>query len=542
MKLLFPTSIRTMIAVAGATALASPVHGASLLYTVPAAAENGALGSSLAALGDLDADGIPDIAVGDPAYTHAGLAGSGQVLILSGADGTVLHTLAGTPAAGQAFGAALAALDANGDGTADLAVGATGGNGAVLIYSGTDGTLLQTITSSTPEAGALFGAALANAGDQNADGSDDLFIGAPGAAALDGSVTVASGADGAEIFVITPDVPGIEFGTAVAAITDLNADGLKDLAVGSPAFAGGLGRVQLIASSDGGEFSDLPGTVAGARLGSKVGGVDDRNADTTADLIVGSGSGGGALLVSGADLALITDLSLPGALAGLPVVPGGVFDLDGNGSTELLIGYPGATPLPKVDVVPDPLAPEPAGFDAAAAGGGLGSAITVLPGFGFAFGEPLANGGAVHVYGLVVDSDGDGVPDADDHCPNSILTPTVVFGDRDTGVQNRVDEHGCSIADRFAALEPASGWKNHGQFVSSATKLVKILLRQGTIDATEAKALRTGAAQSNVGKPVKPVKPAKPAKPTKPAGSGDATTGESPKPGKPGKPGKPKRA
>lgn len=183
-----------------------------------------------------------------------------------------------------------------------------------------------------------------------------------------------------------------------------------------------------------------------------------------------------------------------------------------------------------VKVIPDPVAPEPNLYQAAAAGSGLGSAITVIPGLGFALGEPLAAGGAVHVYGALVDSDGDGVPDADDHCPDSILTPTVVFGDLDTGVENRVNDEGCSLADLFAALEPASGWKNHGQFVSNSVKLVKKLLRSGEIDAAEAQALRTGAAQANLGKPATPGKPEKPAKPSKPE-----------KPAKPGKPDKPNR-
>ena len=515
--------------------MASPVFGASLLYTIPAAAENGQLGAALAALGDLDADGIPDLAIGDPAYTEAGLAGSGQVQIVSGATGAVIHTLLGAPAAGQAFGTALTTLDANGDGTTDLAVGATGGCGSVSIYSGIDGSLLRKITPGSPDAGSLYGAALANAGDQNADGKADLFIGAPGASSSEGAVAVASGGDGVEISYITADIPGTQFGASIATVADVNADGLSDMVVGGPAADGGKGRVQLLTST-GSEWTSIFGTVAGGKLGAKAGGVDDRNADGVADVIIGSGSGGSAFLVSGANLTTITDLSLAGAAADLPVVPGGVFDLDANGTTELLVGYPGATPLPKVDVIPDPLAPEPVSFDAASAAGGLGSAITVLPGFGFAFGEPLAEGGAVHVYGEavpVVDTDGDGVPDDQDQFPNSILDPTVIFGDVDTGVENVVNEDGASLADLFAALEPESGWKNHGQAVSTSGKLIKRLLREGTIDQSEAQALQTGLAQSNLGKdghPTKPEKPEKPQKPEKPE-----------KPEKPGKPGKPEK-
>ncbi len=508
MKTLFHTPLKSLALLAGASALALPAQGVSLRYSITASPDNGQLGASLAALGDLDGDGVGELAIGDP-----GLAGSGQVIVVSGADGTILYTLAGAAQAGEAFGTALAALDANGDGTSDLAVGAPGGNGAVWVFSGLDGTLLQTAPG--PAAGSRFGQALAKAGDQDGDGSDDLFVGAPGFNSADGRVSVMAGHDGAPIFQIEPDVEGSAFGAAVAAVADASGDELPDLVVGAPAFVDELGRVQLLASSDGAEWVNFPGTVAGARFGSTLGTVDDRNGDGIADLIAGSGSGGGAFLLAGSTLAVLSDLSLPGAAAGLPVVPGGVFDVDLNGTTEMLVGYPGALPLAQVRVTPAPLAPEAGLYEADAAGSGLGSAIAVIPGFGFALGEPLAAGGAVHVYSLVVDSDGDGVPDDQDLCPDSILTPTVVFGDLDTGVENRVNEEGCSLADRFAALEPASGWKNHGQVVSSSVKLVKRLLRAGDIDAAEAQALRTGAAQSNLGKTGKPEKPEKPAKPNK---------------------------
>jgi hypothetical protein len=534
----------------------SPAPGAPLRYVVPAGPNNQLLGSSLVALGDLDSDGIRDFAIGDPGYSAPGpdasvFAGSGQVLVVSGRDGSLLYELFGTPAAGQAFGTSLAALDANGDGVTDLAVGAPGGSGAVWIYSGTDGLPLQTINAVSPGAGSLFGHALANAGDQNDDGKDDLFIGSPGADALGGRVSVVSGRDGTLIFELATGVDGMEFGFSVAAVEDLSGDDRPDLAVGAPGFSAALGRVQLLASTDGDEIAVVAGLVADGRLGSRIGNVDDRDEDGIPDLVVGSGSGGSAFLLSGETLDVITDLSLAGAAADLPVVPGGSLDVDFDGFTEILIGYPGANPLAKVDVIPAPAAPEPNVYEAAEAGTGLGSAITVIPGLGFAIGEPLVEGGAVYLYSTLPDSDGDGVPDVDDCCPNSILDPTVIFGNVDTGVENRVNPHGCSLADLFARLKPASGWKNHGQFVSSVVRLVKRLERHQEIAPWEARALRNGAARSNVGKPVKkpkaPAKPAqppsqaKPQAPAKPAPANPQANGKPSKPGKSTAPGQAKR-
>jgi len=152
---------------------------------------------------------------------------------------------------------------------------------------------------------------------------------------------------------------------------------------------------------------------------------------------------------------------------------------------------------------PAPTPPEPNVYEAAVAGSGLGAAIAVIPNRGFAIGEPLLNGGAVHVYLVGDDTDGDGVADAQDHCPDSDLTPTVIIGDRNSGVENVVDSDGCSIADLLADLEPDGGYRNHGQFVSKATKLFKSLRKEGLITKHEQQQLQKAAAQSNVGKKVK---------------------------------------
>jgi hypothetical protein len=81
------------------------------------------------------------------------------------------------------------------------------------------------------------------------------------------------------------------------------------------------------------------------------------------------------------------------------------------------------------------------------------------------------------------DSDGDGVPDADDECPASDLGPTVVIGGCDTGVENDVLETGCSIADLVAGI--AAGAGNKGEFVSGVATLAAGLADDGVIEESD---------------------------------------------------------
>jgi hypothetical protein len=77
-------------------------------------------------VGDVDGDGIPDVAVGAPGQNRAGQDDQGRAFVFSGATGARLQTLDDpVPQAQAHFGSALAGVgDVDGDGVPDLAVGA----------------------------------------------------------------------------------------------------------------------------------------------------------------------------------------------------------------------------------------------------------------------------------------------------------------------------------------------------------------------------------------------------------------------------------
>ncbi len=96
----------------------------------------------------------------------------------------------------------------------------------------------------------------------------------------------------------------------------------------------------------------------------------------------------------------------------------------------------------------------------------------------------------------VADSDGDGVPDEDDACPDSDLSPTVIIDGCDSGVDNVLDANGCTISDLIA--ECADGASNHGQFVSCGAQLTNGLENDGVITGQERGAIQGCAAQADL--------------------------------------------
>ena len=85
---------------------------------------------------------------------------------------------------------------------------------------------------------------------------------------------------------------------------------------------------------------------------------------------------------------------------------------------------------------------------------------------------------------IVVDTDGDGVQDIDDQCPESDLSATVLINGVNTGIQNTgANPAGCTFADLVVEMIETclDDAKNHGQFVSCVSHETNILKRAKTI-------------------------------------------------------------
>jgi hypothetical protein len=157
------------------------------------------------------------------------------------------------------FGETLAAgLDVNGDGYADVLVGAptNGGPGRVHVYLGSAAGLVMTpaVSLNSPDGG-RFGGAMAAAHDVNRDGYDDAIIGAPLATSSMGRAYLffggASGlaATPAATFPAPAGATGGNFGATVAGLGDVDGDSAAEFLIGAPFANDSTGLVFLYAGS-----------------------------------------------------------------------------------------------------------------------------------------------------------------------------------------------------------------------------------------------------------------------------------------------------
>jgi hypothetical protein len=307
-------------------------------------------GKSLAMLGDVDGDGVCDVAVGS---VHTAGSNEGAVYLYSGASGTLIRRIDGVQNQ-EFFGCALAPLnDVDGDGVPDLAIGAFGwfepggwDGGRVCVYSGATGSLVWYQPSQGRQCG--LGASIAKLGDIDGDGVDDFVAGAPNfdtaAHIYAGAAYVFSGKTGAILFTWIGDEDSLGLGVSTSFVGDADGDGVPDVAVG------GLtdwivhrdrGAVFLYSGKTGLLLQEWRGTVDHGRFGYGLAAMGDLNGDGCADLAIGSFVGAtDVYLYSGKDSTLIDTMHGGNVknLFGQELANAG--DMDGDGFQELLIGAP----------------------------------------------------------------------------------------------------------------------------------------------------------------------------------------------------------
>ncbi len=432
-------------------------------------------GITVSVLGDLSGDGTLEVAVGAPFDDDGGLE-TGAVWVLSlDATGAVVGETKIAPGSGglgatldtfDYFGLAVEALgDLDGDGVPDLAVGAArdddGGNnqGAVhVLFLAPDGTVVaeQKISATSGgfggalENGAEFGQSLAALGDLDGDGVTELAVGAPRAdgggtdrglvwvlfLAPDGTVRsharIGDGLGG----LAGPLQDGDWFGTGVAALGDLDADGVRDLAVGAGFTDDGgpdRGAVYVLRLAPDGSVvgeqrvSDTAGGFTGALddadiFGWSVRGLGDRDGDGRLELAVGAnrdddgGFNAGGVWMLGLDRGPWLDLGGGTSGANGPVRLGGTGALAAGTPIALALvdGPPAAPVLLWIAVAPAPF-PALGGtvhafpfvsqlFFATDAAGALSGGTTfppgVAPGTAFTFQFLCADGSVRHALTL----------------------------------------------------------------------------------------------------------------------------------------------
>lgn len=365
-------------------------------------------GQSCGAIGDIDGDGVTDVGIGAPAADDGGANAGALWIFLLYPNGTV-----------KAHHKISANTDLPG------LIGTEDAFATSVAYLG----ILQSPYG--PRPAIAVGEPNDDDGGFNTGAVWILFLDPDGSVAHEQKInTVVGGFEGS---LSAND----KFGFAVSALGDLDGDGVVDMAVGAPRDDHDSSNIDADFGAIWVLFMNANGTVReearviidGIRIFAEFGddidvlgpldplhpervtlavGTPERNTNLASVWLVEVDPFGSLVRETqiGPELDGYDDFE------GFGITLASMGDLDGNGFPEIAVGDPGS------DV---------AGH----------------------------NYGALHILHLAavnLDTDGDGVNDADDACPDSDLSPTIVIDGEDTGVSNELLDDGCTISDLIAEL------------------------------------------------------------------------------------------
>lgn len=338
--------------------------------------QNGSqMGYSVSSAGDVNGDGYDDVIVGAP-YFDNGETNEGAAFIYYGsASGISLNgfvTLEGNQAEANMGFSVSGAGDVNGDGYADVVVGAPlyddaqANTGRVFIFHGSPGGLnpQAVLNLSFNQLGCRFGHAAASGGDVNGDGFSDIVVGAPGygnGQNGEGAAFVYYGSGSGILnnaLILESNKGGSFLGGSVSGAGDINGDGYSDVIAGAHFYNDGEvleGAAFVYYGSQSG-INVQTGEIlqineAQAALGTSVSCAGDVNGDGFSDVIVGADHyianqkmQGGAFVFhgssSGVDPVAKTTLLSNKEAAHMGYAVSGAGDVNGDGYADVIVGAP----------------------------------------------------------------------------------------------------------------------------------------------------------------------------------------------------------